>query len=120
MIETVRWHEYEPKAESRRRNGASSGVIKRDAEMPDLGLDDKENELPITPAQCRMARAGVEVSVRELAGLSEASGLTVTRFENGNGSCPAETVLRLKLVLESRGARFLSNPVGLGVMIADH
>ncbi|QKV17240.1 transcriptional regulator [Oricola thermophila] len=70
---------------------------------------------PITPAQCRMARAGVVMSVRELARLAEVSGLAVTRFENGNTDCPTEIVHRFKQVLEARGARFL--PGGDGVKI---
>jgi DNA-binding transcriptional regulator YiaG len=89
-------------------------------EMTDVDPDDKENELPITPAQCRMARAGVQMSVRELAHLAEVSGITVTRFENGDVTCPVETILGLMMVLEARGARFLSNSAGIGVMIVDH
>ena len=67
---------------------------------------------PISPAQCRMARAGVVMSVRELARLADVSGLTVTRFENGNADCPSEIVLRFRRILESRGARFLPGPGG--------
>jgi Transcriptional regulators len=66
-----------------------------------------------------MARAGLRVSVRELARLTGVSGLTVTRFENGNASCPDETVLIFRRILEEMGAEFTQAPQGkLGVTIA--
>ena len=68
----------------------------------------------ISPAQCRMARAGIVMSVRDLARLADVSGLAVTRFENGNTDCPEIIVRR---ILESRGARFVSGPKGEGVKI---
>ena len=77
---------------------------------------DEADEPPITPVQCRMARAGIAMSVRELARLAEVSGLTVTRFENGNMDCSADIVGRFKYVLEKRGARFLSDGDRVGVM----
>ena len=73
--------------------------------------------MPISPAQCRMARAGVIMSVRELARLAEVSALSVTRFENGNMSCPMEMVQRFKRILESRGAQFFAGPQGGGVKV---
>ena len=72
---------------------------------------------PITPAQCRMARAGVVMSVRDLARLADVSGLSVTRFENGNTDCPEIIVRRFRRILESRGARFVSGPKDEGVKI---
>lgn len=74
---------------------------------------------PITPVQCRMARAGIAMSVRELARLSEVSGLTVTRFENGNIDCPVDIVGRFKYVLEKHGARFFADGDRVGVMTSD-
>lgn len=62
----------------------------------------------LSPSQCRMARAGLGLSVRELAKQAKVSGLTVTRFENGNVSCPDEVLDALKQVLESNGAEFIS------------
>lgn len=83
------------------------------------GDDDVATGEAISPVQCRMARAGLVMSVRELARLAEVSGLTVTRFENGNEACPAEMVLRFRRILESRGARFVPKPGGDGVLIGD-
>ena len=37
----------------------------------------------MTPAQCRMARAAIEMGVRELAEAAKVSTNTVTRFERG-------------------------------------
>jgi len=79
----------------------------------DAPLD--EDGLPISPAQCRMARAGLVMSVRELARLAGVSGLTVTRFENGNVCCPLELVARFRRVLEAKGARFLSGEDGVKI-----
>lgn len=75
--------------------------------------------LPISPTQCRMARAGVVMSVRELARMADVSGLVVTRFENGNTDCPANVVGRFKHVLEERGAIFLNDQGQSGVVIAE-
>ena len=77
-----------------------------------------EDEL-ITPAQCRMARAGIVMSVRELARLADVSGLEVTRFENGNEGALPEIVRRFRLILESRGVRFLDGSEGGGVEITE-
>ena len=72
----------------------------------------------LSPTQCRMARAGLGLSVRELAKQAKVSGLTVTRFENGNVACPDEVVHALKQVLESSGAEFIrENGRGSGVRI---
>ncbi|MCK5750413.1 MAG: hypothetical protein KAH44_29620 [Oricola sp.] len=76
-----------------------------------------EDAPTITPAQCRMARAGIVMSVRDLARLADVSGLAVTRFENGNTDCPETIVRRFRRILESRGARFVSGPKGEGVKI---
>lgn len=81
------------------------------------GLSRDDEAQPITPAQCRMARAGIVMSVRDLARLADVSGLAVTRFENGNTDCPEIIVRRFRRILESRGARFVSGPKGEGVKI---
>lgn len=80
-------------------------------------VDDKRNRR-ISPSQCRMARAGLSLSVRDLARLAQVSGLTVTRFENGSVSCPDEAIDALRRTLESGGAEFIDeNGGGPGVRI---
>jgi len=37
----------------------------------------------ITPSQCRMARAALQIGVRDLAEASGISAITITRFETG-------------------------------------
>ena len=72
----------------------------------------------LSPSQCRMARVGLGLSVRELARQAKVSGLTVTRLENGNVSCPDEVLDALKQVLEANGAEFINeNGGGPGVRL---
>ena len=78
-----------------------------------------EDDALITPAQCRMARAGIVMSVRELARLADVSGLEVTRFENGNAGTLSAVVRRFRIILESRGVRFLDGADGGGVEISE-
>ncbi|MCB1468190.1 MAG: MarR family transcriptional regulator [Rhizobiaceae bacterium] len=71
----------------------------------------------ISPSQCRMARAGLDLSVRDLARLAQVSGLTVTRFENGSG-CSDEVIDTLTRILEAAGVEFIEeNGEGVGVKI---
>ena len=59
----------------------------------------------MTPAQCRMARAAVEMGVRELAGAAKVSTNTVTRFERGE-PLRERTVDALRSALEAAGVEF--------------
>ncbi|OJW21090.1 MAG: hypothetical protein BGO51_26095 [Rhodospirillales bacterium 69-11] len=61
-----------------------------------------QNDL-LTPAQCRMARAGLGLSITEASKASLVSRATITRFENGNDIKP---VLRsaLRAAFERLGA----------------
>ena len=70
------------------------------------------------PAQCKMARAALGLSVRELAELADLSADTVTRFEAGEAVKP-RTVGAIQQALEAAGVEFLggSRP---GVRIRDH
>ncbi len=66
-----------------------------------------------------MARAGLGLSVREFAKLAGVSGLTVTRFENGNTSCPEDVVRTFRSVFEGLGVTFISDVSGqLGVCLS--
>lgn len=71
----------------------------------------------MTPAQCRMARSGLSMGVRDLAEAAGVSTNTVTRFEKGEALKP-RTVEALRLALEAAGAAFLSDSKGdLGVSL---
>lgn len=61
------------------------------------------NELSIT--QCKMARVGLGLGVRDLAELADVSPNTITRFERGE-NLQVRTVKAIKEALEKRGAEF--------------
>jgi transcriptional regulator with XRE-family HTH domain len=62
--------------------------------------------MTITPAQCRMARAAVDMGVRQLAAAAGVSAMTVTRFENGRSRGYDDTREKLQRALESAGVEF--------------
>ena len=62
------------------------------------------NELSIT--QCKMARVGLGLGVRNLAELADVSPNTITRFERGE-NLQARTVKAIKETLEKQGAEFV-------------
>jgi transcriptional regulator with XRE-family HTH domain len=57
------------------------------------------------PAQCKMARAGLGLGVRELADLAKVSTNTITRFEAGDELKP-RTVEAIQRALEAAGVEF--------------
>jgi transcriptional regulator with XRE-family HTH domain len=59
----------------------------------------------MTPAQCRMARAAIEIGVRELAEAAKVSTNTVTRFERGE-PLRERTIDAIRGALESAGVEF--------------
>jgi len=61
--------------------------------------------------QCRMARAALQLGVRELAALAQVSTGTITKLERGEALLPrtAEAVQR---ALEAQGVEFIDNPPG--------
>ncbi|WP_244544590.1 helix-turn-helix domain-containing protein [Cohaesibacter marisflavi] len=72
-------------------------------------------EAKITSEQCKMARAGLGLGVRELAELAKVSTNTVTRFERGEELKP-RTIDALQSALESAGVEFIpENGGGAGV-----
>jgi transcriptional regulator with XRE-family HTH domain len=72
----------------------------------------------ISPTQCRMARAALEIGVRDLAKIAGVSAMTVTRFENGRSSGHADTLEKLQRALEKAGVIFVEeNGEGLGVRL---
>ena len=76
--------------------------------------------MTISPAQCRMARAALELGVRDLASLAGVSAMTVTRFENGHSAGYPETLSKLRAALEVAGVEFIpANGGGAGVRLRD-
>lgn len=71
----------------------------------------------ITARQCAMARAGLDITVRDLARMALVGVNTVVRFENGSKSGEL-TVKRIKAALEAAGAKFTSDDREFGVTIS--
>ena len=59
----------------------------------------------MTPEQCKMARAGLGLGVRELADMAKVSTNTITRFEGGE-PLKERTVDAIRAALESAGVEF--------------
>lgn len=71
----------------------------------------------MTPAQCRMARAAIELGVRELSKAAQVSTNTITRFERGE-PLKERTVAAIRAALESAGVIFVEeNGEGPGVRL---
>lgn len=75
----------------------------------------------LTPAQIKMARAGLGISVRELAERSGVADSTILRFESGRGSILASNLARIQTALEAAGITFIAADAtgGPGVRLAD-
>lgn len=72
----------------------------------------------MTPAQCRMARAALELGVRDLAQAARVSTNTITRLEKGEALQP-RTVAAIQAALETAGVEFIAeNGGGPGVRLA--
>ena len=71
----------------------------------------------MTPAQCKMARAGLGLGVRDLAKLADVSTNTVTRLERGEDLYP-RTIEAIRTALETAGVEFIAeNGGGAGVRL---
>ena len=70
----------------------------------------------VTPEQCRMARAGLGLGIRELAESARVSVGTVTRFEAGQ-SVPDMTVGLFRKALERAGVEFVSDGADVAVWL---
>jgi transcriptional regulator with XRE-family HTH domain len=65
-----------------------------------------------------MARAALQLGVRELAELSKTSAMTITRFETGKSGGHADTLRKLQTSLEAAGIEFIAeNGGGAGVRL---
>ena len=68
-------------------------------------------------AQCRMARAALQLGVRDLAASAEVSPTTITRLERGE-ALYARTVQTIRTTLEAAGVEFIDeNGGGPGVRL---
>ncbi|WP_446719484.1 helix-turn-helix domain-containing protein [Inquilinus sp. OTU3971] len=71
----------------------------------------------MTPEQCRMARAALNLGVREVAKLASVSTNTITRLERGE-QLKGSTVQAIRAALEEAGIEFIpDNGSGPGVRL---
>jgi predicted transcriptional regulator len=71
----------------------------------------------MSPEQCRMARAALQIGVRDLATLAKVSASTVARFEAGD-ELKERTIDAMRAALEKAGVEFIAeNGGGLGVRL---
>jgi ribosome-binding protein aMBF1 (putative translation factor) len=71
------------------------------------------------PSQCRMARAALEIGVRDLAAMAKVSTNTITRFERGD-ALKDRTVEDIRSAFESAGIVFIDpNGGGPGVRLRE-
>ncbi len=69
----------------------------------------------MTPAQCRMARAALEMGVKELAEKASVSTNTIVRLERGE-ALKDRTIAAIRAALEASGVEFIAeNGGGPGV-----
>lgn len=72
----------------------------------------------MTPAQCRMARAGLGWGVRDLAGAASVAVGTLVDFEAGRRTPYARTLAAIRAALEAAGVEFIAeNGGGAGVRL---
>lgn len=65
----------------------------------------------MTPMQCRMARAALQWTVKDLAGKAQVGISTVVRFEAGRGKPIVATTAAMERTLEAAGVHFVENGV---------
>ena len=75
------------------------------------------DEKPITPAQCRGARAMLGLSRADLAELASVAQATLADFEAGKRHPYARTLADVRRVLEARGATFVDEENRAGVLV---
>lgn len=72
----------------------------------------------LTAAQCRMARAALQVGVRELADAALVSPTTITKLERGELLSP-RSISAVRSALEAAGVEFIAeNGGGPGVRLS--
>lgn len=82
----------------------------------------KYDRVILTPTQCKMARAGLDFGVRDLAALAGISPNTVARLERGE-ALRDDTLRKIRATLQAEGAIFMStvtdDVLGVGVMCVE-
>ncbi len=73
-----------------------------------------EAKLVMSPEQCRMARAGLSITTRDLADAARVSISTITRFESGQ-TIPSLTVALFQKALERQGVDFVADGPKVGL-----
>lgn len=68
------------------------------------------------PVQSRMARAALQIGVRDVAEAAKVSTQTITRMEKGEG-LRERTVDDIQRAYEAAGARFIEDGEWVGVMV---
>lgn len=63
--------------------------------------------MQMKPEQLRMARAALQIGVRDLAELAGVSFTTINRFENGKSGLQLSTAEAIRSALEAQGIQFL-------------
>lgn len=80
------------------------------------------NRVILTPTQCKMARAGLDFGVRDVAALAGVSPNTVARLERGE-VLRDDTLYKIRKALRVEGAIFISSVDGdtpsVGVMCVE-
>jgi transcriptional regulator with XRE-family HTH domain len=72
----------------------------------------------MTPAQCRMARAGLGWGVRDLAAAAAVAMGTLVDFEGGKRTPQPRTLAAIRAALEAAGVEFIAeNGGGPGVRL---
>ena len=64
--------------------------------------------MPITPEQCRMARAGLQMTLRQLSDRAMVPPSVISRFENDVSPGQPEALARIQRVFVARGVEFLN------------
>lgn len=73
--------------------------------------------MPMNATQCRMARAALQLGVRELSALARVSPNTIARLERGEELQP-RTLAAIQAALEAAGVEFIpENAGGVGVRL---
>ena len=73
-------------------------------------------DIHITPEQCRMARAALQLTVKQLAERAGVSASLISRFEHDRLPRQTDTLERIQMAFEARGIRFTKDD-GLGVQL---
>ena len=78
----------------------------------------------LTPVQCRMARAALQLTVRDFANLADVTANTINRFETGKTAGSVKTIVKIQKALEEAGIEFIGNGEssdggGVGVRLRD-